>query len=262
MSVRSGHIARKRFGQNFLIDPGVIDDIIRAVAPGASDRLLEIGPGLGALTAPLSATVNVLDVVELDRDLAQRLREAPYSAALRIHEADVLTVDLARFGPALRVVGNLPYNISSPVLFRLAACAVALQDIHVMLQREVVDRMTAEPGDSDYSRLSVMLQYRFGMEKLFDVPPEAFDPPPRVHSAVVRLLPLRPLPVRAQDEEVFARVVAQAFGQRRKTLRNSLAGTVSAGTLTALGIDPGVRAQTLPVEAFVRIADTVAGGTT
>jgi len=259
MSLRGGHIPRKRFGQNFLNDAGVIADIVRAVAPAPTDRLLEIGPGLGALTAPLAAMVTALHVVELDRDLAQRLREVPYARTLRIHEADVLTVDLAAFGPALRVVGNLPYNISSSVLFRLAACADALQDIHVMLQREVVDRMTADPGDSEYSRLSVMLQYHFAMEKLLDVPPESFDPPPRVHSAVVRLLPLRPLPVRACDEAVFARVVAQAFGQRRKTLRNSLAGTITAEALSGLGIDPGARAQTLPVAAFVRIADAVAG---
>lgn len=261
MSAREGHTARKRFGQNFLIDTGVIDDIIRAVAPARSDRLLEIGPGLGALTAPLAAAVDRLEVIELDRDLAQRLRTAPYAGTLQVHQADVLTVDLAAFGPALRVVGNLPYNISSPILFRLASCIDALRDIHVMLQREVVDRMTAQPGGSDYSRLSVMLQYHFMMEKLLDVPPEAFDPPPRVHSAVVRLSPLRPQPVRAQDEQVFARVVAQAFGQRRKTLRNSLSGTVTAETLSALGIDPGVRAQTLPVAAYVRIADAVAGAT-
>lgn len=253
-----GHIPRKRFGQNFLTDDGVIAEIISAVMPQRNDNLVEIGPGLGALTAPLLARLDRLQVIEIDRDLIARLRGMYPPERLSIHAGDVLEFDFAALGNDLRIVGNLPYNISTPLLFRFAAFAGSIRDIHVMLQKEVVERMVAAPGDSEFSRLSVMLQYRFDMEKLFDVPAESFDPAPKVESAVVRLMPLIPLPHPARDESVFAEVVGRAFAQRRKTLRNTLKGMVSADQLAALGINAGARAQELSVVEFVRIADAVA----
>ena len=252
------HVPRRRFGQNFLVDGGVIAQIVAAIAPQRGDNLVEIGPGLGALTAPLAARLDRLQVIEIDRDLIARLRTQYPAGNLVIHEGDALEFDFASLGRDLRVTGNLPYNISTPLLFRLAGFAGCIRDVHVMLQREVVERMTAAPGDSEFSRLSVMLQYRFAMEKLIDVPAEAFDPAPKVASAVVRLTPFAPLPHPARDETVFAGVVARAFGQRRKTLRNTLKGMVAAGQLAALGIDAGARAQELSVADFVRIADAVA----
>jgi 16S rRNA (adenine1518-N6/adenine1519-N6)-dimethyltransferase len=252
------HIPRRRFGQNFLVDDGVIAQIVAAIAPQRGDNLVEIGPGLGALTAPLAARLDRLQVIEIDRDLIARLRTQYPAGNLVIHEGDALEFDFAGLGRDLRVTGNLPYNISTPLLFRLAGFAGCIRDVHVMLQREVVERMTAAPGDSEFSRLSVMLQYRFAMEKLIDVPAEAFDPAPKVASAVVRLTPFAPLPHPARDETVFAGVVARAFGQRRKTLRNTLKGMVTAGQLAQLGIDAGARAQELSVADFVRIADAVA----
>jgi 16S rRNA (adenine1518-N6/adenine1519-N6)-dimethyltransferase len=259
MTVRGagGHIPRKRFGQNFLVDDGIIAGIVSAIAPQRGDNLVEIGPGLGALTGPLLARLDRLHVVEIDRDLIARLRDQ-HQDCLVIHEGDVLDFDFTALGTDLRVIGNLPYNISTPLLFRLAAHANRIRDVHVMLQREVVERMVAAPGDSEFSRLSVMLQYRFDMEKLFDVPADSFDPAPKVESAVVRLTPLRPLPHPARDETIFADVVARAFSQRRKTLRNTLKGVITAEQLAALGINAGARAQELPVADFVRIADTVA----
>jgi len=254
----SRHVARKRFGQNFLIDDSVIAAIVEAIRPQREDTLVEIGPGLGALTAPLLERVVRLQVVEIDRDLIARLRERYPPERLLIHEGDVLDFDFAALGINLRVAGNLPYNISTPLLFRFAAFAGTIRDIHVMLQKEVVERMVAAPGDAEFSRLSVMLQYRFDMEKLFDVPPESFDPAPKVDSAVVRLIPYATLPHPVQDEAVFAAVVARAFGQRRKTLRNTLKGMVSAEQFAQLGIDAGARAQELSVADFVRIADAVA----
>jgi 16S rRNA (adenine1518-N6/adenine1519-N6)-dimethyltransferase len=254
----SRHVARKRFGQNFLIDDGVIAAIVEAIRPQRADTLVEIGPGLGALTAPLLERVDRLQVVEIDRDLIARLRERHPPERLVIHEGDVLGFDFATLGADLRVAGNLPYNISTPLLFRFAAFAGAIRDIHVMLQNEVVERMVAAPGGGGFSRLSVMLQYRFDMEKLLDVPPESFDPAPKVDSAVVRLIPYARLPHPARDEAVFAAVVARAFGQRRKTLRNTLKGMISAERLAQLGIDAGARAQELAVADFVRIADAIA----
>ncbi len=252
------HLPRKRFGQNFLIDEGVIDGIIAAIAPQPDDNLVEIGPGLGALTAPLLARLKRLQVIEIDRDLISRLRENHPRDRLLIHEGDALKFDFSTLGADLRVAGNLPYNISTPLLFRFAEFASRILDIHVMLQREVVKRMVALPGDSEFSRLSVMLQYRFDMEMLFEVPPGAFDPAPKVDSAIVRLIPLSPLPCPARDESVFAAVVTRAFAQRRKTLRNTLKGMVSADQLAALGIDAGARAQELSVADFVKIADAIA----
>jgi len=255
--VTAKHIPRKRFGQNFLVDDGIIDSIIAAIAPQRSDKLVEIGPGLGALTAPLLARLDHLQVIEIDRDLIAQLRERYASASVIIHEGDVLKFDFAALGNDLRVAGNLPYNISTPLLFRFAEFASHIRDVHVMLQREVVERMVALPGDSEFSRLSVMLQYRFDMEMLFDVPPESFDPAPKVESAVVRLTPLVPLPHPAQDEAVFSNVVARAFSQRRKTLRNTLKGVFADADFARLDINPGARAQELSVADFVRIADAV-----
>lgn len=252
------HIPRKRFGQNFLVDDGVIADIVAAIAPQRGDHLVEIGPGLGALTTPLLARLDRLQVIEIDRDLIARLRTQYPADQLVIHEGDVLEFDFARLGNDLRIAGNLPYNISTPLLFRLAEFSSHIRDVHVMLQREVVERMVAAPGDSAFSRLSVMLQYRFDMEKIIEVPADAFDPAPKVESAVVRLTPLAPLPHPAQDEAVFGSVVARAFAQRRKTLRNTLKGVVADSVFVRLGINPGARAQELSVADFVRIADAVA----
>ena len=257
MRSAAGHIPRKRFGQNFLIDDGIIAGIISVIMPRRGDNLVEIGPGLGALTDPLLTRLDRLQVVEIDRDLIARLHGLYPPERLVIHEGDVLEFDFASLGDDLRVVGNLPYNISTPLLFRFAAYARHIRDVHVMLQREVVERMVAVPGDSEFSRLSVMLQYRFDMEKLIDVPADSFDPAPKVESAVVRLTPLHPLPHPAHNETLFAEVVSRAFSQRRKTLRNTLKGMVSAEQLAALGINAGARAQELSVADFVRIADAV-----
>ena len=253
MRSAAGHIPRKRFGQNFLIDDGIIAGIISVIMPRRGDNLVEIGPGLGALTDPLLTRLDRLQVVEIDRDLIARLHGLYPPERLVIHEGDVLEFDFASLGDDLRVVGNLPYNISTPLLFRFAAYARHIRDVHVMLQREVVERMVAAPGDSEFSRLSVMLQYRFDMEKLIDVPADSFDPAPKVESAVVRLTPLNPLPHPAHNETLFAEVVSRAFSQRRKTLK----GMVSADQLAALGINAGARAQELSVADFVRIADAV-----
>ena len=257
MRSAAGHIPRKRFGQNFLIDDGIIAGIISVIMPRRGDNLVEIGPGLGALTDPLLTRLDRLQVVEIDRDLIARLHGLYPPERLVIHEGDVLEFDFASLGDDLRVVGNLPYNISTPLLFRFAAYARHIRDVHVMLQREVVERMVAAPGDSEFSRLSVMLQYRFDMEKLIDVPADSFDPAPKVESAVVRLTPLHPLPHPARNETLFAEVVSRAFSQRRKTLRNTLKGMVSTEQLAALGINAGARAQELSVADFVRIADAV-----
>jgi len=251
------HVPRKRFGQHFLVEPGVIGRIVAAIDPQRGEHIVEIGPGLGALTAPLLERIEHLHVVELDRDLSARLRERFPAERLAVHQADALRFDFAALPAPLRIVGNLPYNISTPLLFHVAAAAARCSDLHFMLQQEVVERMVAMPSGPEYGRLSVMLQYRFRLERLFTVPPDAFRPPPKVHSAVVRLLP-RPLPeLQAVDEARFSTVVAKAFSMRRKTLKNALAGLVSESELVGLGIDPGGRAQTLPVAAFVTIANRV-----
>lgn len=251
------HIPRKRFGQNFLVDAGVIDDIVSAVAPRHGDSVVEIGPGLGALTQPLLERLDKLHVIEIDRDLIAQLHRRNNADKLIIHEGDVLQFDFADLPQDLRVVGNLPYNISTPLLFRLAEFAGRIRDIHVMLQKEVVERMAASPGDSAFSRLSVMLQYRFDMEILLDVPATSFDPAPKVESAVIRLTPLTPLPHPARNEAMFGSIVARAFSQRRKTLRNTLKGVLADADFARLDIDPSARAQELSVADFVRMADAV-----
>jgi len=219
---------------------------------------VEIGPGLGALTVPLLARLDHLHVVEIDRDLSARLREQYSAEQLTVYQADALEFDLAALPAPLRIVGNLPYNISTPFLFHAAAAAGRCRDFHFMLQQEVVDRMVAKPSESEYGRLSVMLQYRFRLERLFDVPPACFRPEPKVHSAVVRLLP-RPMDqLDASSEGGLSQLVARAFSMRRKTLKNTLSGLISAAELVELGIDPGRRAQELPVAAFVTIANHLA----
>ena len=246
------HQARKRFGQHFLADLGVIDDIVAAIDPKPGEALIEIGPGLGALTLPLLERCKQLTVIELDRDLAARLRK---NTALEVIEADVLKVDFTALaqarGQALRIVGNLPYNISTPILFHLLPAAAAVIDQHFMLQREVVARMAAAPGNKDYGRLSVMLQWRYHVEALFDVPPEAFEPPPRVVSAIVRMLPW-PVPA-AIDAGLFEELVQVAFSQRRKLLRHTL-GRWLEGRGFGGAFDVQRRAEEVPVAEYVALA--------
>lgn len=253
-----GHVARKRFGQNFLVSPGVVAKIVDAILPQADDSVVEIGPGLGALTEPLLARLEHLHVVEIDRDLIARLRERFPPERLTIHEGDALQFDFSVLGPGLRVVGNLPYNISTPLLFHLAASADGVRDMHFMLQREVVDRMVAPPGGPEYGRLSVMLQYRFEMERLFLVPPGAFNPAPKVESAVVRLVPRPRQVLAAVDENLLEEVVKAAFSQRRKMLRNTLRERVSETDWAELGIDPTRRAEELAVGDYLRVANRLA----
>ena len=254
----TAHQARKRFGQNFLVDLAVVDAIVRAIAPKRDDLMIEIGPGLSALTAPLLDQLENLTAIEIDRDLAARLRQRFSSDRLTVVEADALQVDFAQFGSGLRIVGNLPYNISSPLLFALVDCADQVRDQHFMLQREVVDRMVAEPGSSEYSRLSVMLQYRYQIHKLFDVAPEAFDPPPRVTSAIVRMIPRGDERVRALDEKLFAAVVQRAFSQRRKMLRGVMGEWTALIPWETLGVLPTWRAEQVSVLGFVGMADALA----
>ncbi|MEO8536606.1 MAG: 16S rRNA (adenine(1518)-N(6)/adenine(1519)-N(6))-dimethyltransferase RsmA [Betaproteobacteria bacterium] len=250
-----GHRPRKRFGQNFLADAHYAARIVAAVDPKPGDNLVEIGPGLGALTGALVERAGHIHAVEIDRDLAARLRERFAADRLSLYEADALQFDFGALGPGLRVVGNLPYNISSPLLFHLAAHDDALADIHVMLQREVVARMTADPATADYGRLTVMLKARFAVTRLFVVPPGAFRPVPNVESAVARLVPLRDTRPAIDNTALFARIVAAAFGQRRKTLRNALSGTVGDAALRDAGIDASARGETLSVTDFARLAN-------
>ncbi len=251
------HIPRKRFGQHFLTHPGILHELVAAIGPQPDDRLVEIGPGLGALTEPLLARTRHLTVIELDRDLVAHWRQHPEAARLTVVEGDALGFDYATLGRDLRLVGNLPYNISTPLLFHLATFSEHFTDAHFMLQKEVVDRMVAEPATRDYGRLSVMLQYLFHLEALMDVPPEAFTPPPKVHSGVVRLIPKTPAEHLALDESRFARVVAQAFSQRRKMLRSTLKGMVPESLFARLGIDASRRAETLTLEEFVALANAI-----
>ncbi len=257
-----GHSARRRFGQNFLVAPGIIRKIVDAIAPRAGDTVVEIGPGLGALTEPLLERIDHLQVVEIDRDLIARLRGRFPPERLTIHEGDALDFDfgvLKEPGP-LKIVGNLPYNISSPLLFHLVTYAPMVHEMHFMLQKEVVDRMVAEPGSKDFGRLSVMLQYHYHMERLFVVPPGAFNPPPKVDSAIVRMIPR----VKgmgegesAKDPGLFGRVVTAAFSQRRKMLRNTLREFINEADLAALGIAPTARAEDIAVADYVRLANSL-----
>lgn len=253
------HTARKRFGQHFLSDDGIIHRIVEAIDPRPGDALVEIGPGLGALTNPLAERVDRLTVIELDRDLAARLARRP---ELDVVQADVLQVDFAelsaRLQRPLRVVGNLPYNISTPILFHLLEAVDRVQDQHFMLQKEVVDRMAAGPGGKDYGRLSVMLQWRYDIEPVLDVPPEAFEPPPRVDSAVVRMTPLR-APA-AIDAALLGELVAAAFSQRRKLLRHSLGRWLEAKAFGGT-FDLQRRAEEVPVAEYLSLARELAAAT-
>lgn len=253
------HAPRRRFGQNFLEDRGVVEQIVASIHPLPGEHVVEIGPGRGALTIPLLQRLGHLDVIEIDRDIVSELRAGSLGGGLTIHEGDVLEFDFTTLGRGLRVVGNLPYNISTPLLFHLTDQAAAVHDAHFMLQREVVERMSALPGTAEYGRLSVMLQYRWSIDSLFDVAPSAFRPAPKVWSSVVRMIPYMELPQVATDEVLFAEVVMLAFGQRRKTLRNTLRNKLTAADFDQLGIDPGARGETLGVADFVRIANRMAG---
>ena len=250
-----GHEAKKRFGQNFLVDQNIIADIVRCIRPMPDDNMVEIGPGLGALTRPLLKTLNTLHVVEIDRDIIARLKSDYPQDKIVIHEGDALKFDFATLGTPLRIVGNLPYNISSPLLFHFAKFAEGITDMHFMLQNEVVERMVAEPSTAAFGRLSVMLQYRFYMEKLLDVPPQSFRPAPKVDSAIVRMIPLPAEQITVQDEVMYAKVVTAAFGQRRKTLRNTLKGYLTESEFARLDINPQLRAENLGVAEYIRIAN-------
>lgn len=252
------HRPRKRFSQNFLHDAHYIARIVAAIDPRPGDRIVEIGPGLGALTAPLAQRAGHLTAIEVDRDLAARLHERYPRQRLTLIEGDALKVDWARLAAAdarpLSIVGNLPYHISTPLLFALLPIADRVRHQHFMLQREVVDRIVAAPGGKDYGRLSVMLQFRYRVARLFVVPAGAFSPAPKVQSALVRMTPRAPHELPPVRTDAFARVVAAAFGQRRKTLRNALAPLLDETRVRAAGVDPGARAETLPVQAFAALA--------
>ena len=251
------HKARKRFGQNFLQDATIIDDIVAAINPQLGDTMVEIGPGLGALTIPLAKRLKRLNVIELDRDIVVHLKTLFMDQNVLIYEGDALKFAFPTLGSGLRVVGNLPYNISTPLLFYLIEHFAGIQDIHVMLQKEVVERMVARPGASDYSRLSVSLQYYFDMDKVLDIGPHAFDPQPKVDSAFVRMVPRRSALLGARDPALFSQLVSLAFSQRRKTLRNTLRQWFTGPDLEAMGIDPGARAQTLSVDDYVRMTNVL-----
>ncbi len=252
------HIPRKRFGQNFLTDQHILHEIIRSIAPVADDLMVEIGPGQGAMTSLLLQKLNGLHTVELDRDLVALLQKKFSTERLIIHSGDALQFDFASLavaGRKLRIVGNLPYNISSPLLFHLAQFVGQVQDQHFMLQKEVVERMVAQPGGKDYGRLSVMLQWRYQMELLFIVPPESFDPPPKVDSAIVRMIPkASPL---ACEQIKLEQVVTKAFSQRRKVIRNGLSGMFTESQLVQAGVDPQARPETVGLEQYVRLASSL-----
>jgi len=250
------HRARKRFGQHFLSDPGVIDAIIRAIHPGDDDVIVEIGPGRGAITDALARRAGHLHLVELDRDLVAELeRRYADNANVTVHAADALEFDFGSLGGRLRVVGNLPYNISTPLLFHLLRYRESIVDMHFMLQKEVVDRMAAQPGTKAYGRLGIMLGCFLDIEALFDVGPDAFEPPPEVISSVVRLDPLPATSVTIEDEAGLSTLVATAFMQRRKTLRNSLRKLVEAIDFEVLGIDPGLRPEQIAIADYIRLSN-------
>lgn len=253
------HKARKRFGQNFLQDTRIIADIVNAVRPQPDDTVIEIGPGLAAITAPLAQKLNRLHVVEIDRDIVGYLKTLPFAAKLVVHEGDVLQFDFDSIAGKKKIVGNLPYNISTPLLFRLSEVADDVADMHFMLQKEVVERMVAEPKTNDYGRLGVMLQYFFDMELLIEVPPESFEPAPKVDSAVVRMIPVKHRIGKAADFAHFSALVKAAFRQRRKTLRNNLKGIACDGDFAAVGIDPQDRAEHVPPELYVKLSNYLAG---
>ena len=252
------HTPRKRFGQNFLHDHNIIYNILSSLEAKPGEHWVEIGPGQGALTEPLLKLGLRLDVVELDRDLVALLKDKFKGNDLQIYSADALKFDfsaLASDNEKLRIIGNLPYNISTPLMFHLLDNAYCIEDMHFMLQKEVVDRICAAPGSKKYGRLSVMMQYYCATELLFDVPPESFDPAPKVMSAIVRLVPHQQPPVQVNDMAILNRVVTQAFSQRRKTLRNSLKKLIDEDAIVALNIDPTLRAEALSLDDFARLSN-------
>lgn len=255
------HRARKRFGQNFLVDPYIVSGIVAAINPQQDEHLVEIGPGLGVLTESLLPCVTSMDAIELDRDIIPKLAEnCRDRGELRIHAIDALKFDfssLATDDRPLRIVGNLPYNISTPLMFHLLEKHNVIKDMHFMLQKEVVDRLAASPNSKSYGRLSVAMQYHCRVETLMDVPPESFSPAPKVNSAVVRLTPYEKPPVEVDDIDMFSKLVTQAFSQRRKTLRNTLKPLLSAEKMEALDIDPKRRAETLSLAEFASLSNAV-----
>ncbi|MDP1520194.1 16S rRNA (adenine(1518)-N(6)/adenine(1519)-N(6))-dimethyltransferase RsmA [Porticoccus litoralis] len=255
----SGHQARKRFGQNFLVDANIIANIVAAIAPKPTDNLIEIGPGQGAITEPVLSRCPTLKVVELDRDLIPLLKaKFQQHPSLQIHQGDALKTDFSQFYEAdrpLRIIGNLPYNISTPLLFHLLSYSDKIYDMHFMLQKEVVDRLAAAPGDSHYGRLSVMVQYHSQVQPLFPVPPGAFRPAPKVDSAIVRLLPYSQPPHPAKNLAKLAHLVNACFQQRRKTIRNTLKHLVNAEQLATLNIDLSLRPEKLSVADFVQLSN-------
>ena len=263
-SARKGpadHHARKRFGQNFLVDPYIVSGIVAAINPQPDDHIVEIGPGLGILTESLLPYVTAMDAIELDRDIIPKLAaNCSDKGQLQIHACDALKFDfgsLATDGRPLRIVGNLPYNISTPLMFHLLEKHDVIKDMHFMLQKEVVDRLAATPNSKSYGRLTVAMQYHCRVEALMDVPPESFSPPPKVNSAVVRLVPYSTPPVAVDDVAMLNKLVTQAFSQRRKTLRNTLKPMMNVEQMEALGIDPKRRAETVSLAEFATLANAV-----
>jgi 16S rRNA (adenine1518-N6/adenine1519-N6)-dimethyltransferase len=255
------HVPRKRFGQHFLDSADTIGKIVAAVAARRGDTIVEIGPGRGAITGALASSGALVHAVEFDRDLVPLLRERYGSLEnVQIHEADALRFEYGTLGKPLRIIGNLPYNISTPLLFRMIEFASSVSDLHFMLQKEVVDRITASPGTAAFGRLTIMLGCRMQSEQLFDVPPSAFRPPPKVTSSFVRLWPRDADDLPVVDGALMSRVVAQAFSQRRKTLRNALKGTATAEDLASLDIDPGSRPGEVPVASWVALANRLSAG--
>ena len=257
----TAHRARKRFGQNFLHDPFVIDRILHAIDPHPGESLVEIGPGLGALTCPLLRAAGRLDAVEIDRDIIPHLRETCGGLGeLHIHNLDILKCDFTALaaGRALRVVGNLPYNISTPLIFHLLKQLPVIRDMHFMLQKEVAERLAAAPATEHYGRLSIMVQLYCSVELLFIVGPGAFKPAPKVNSAVVRLIPHRELPAKINDQGRFSELVTRAFSQRRKTLRNALKGVLTAEEITTLGIDSSLRPENLSLADYAALSNLAA----
>ena len=249
------HIAKKKFGQNFLKDAAIIHGIIQSINPLPSDLLIEIGPGLGALTKPLLEKTNRLLAIELDRDIVGWIENEYSKKNITVFNEDVLNFNFNQFDQKIRIVGNLPYNISTPILFKRIDNILIIKDLHFMLQKEVVDRMIAIPSSPEYGRLSVMLQYYFAMEHLLDVPKESFEPEPKVESSLVRLIPYEEYPFIANNIEQFARIVKEAFSQRRKTIRNTLKSFITENDFEKIGINPQLRAENLSVSDFVKISN-------
>jgi 16S rRNA (adenine1518-N6/adenine1519-N6)-dimethyltransferase len=250
------HRPRKRFGQHFLTSSEIIDQIVAAVAPREGETIVEIGPGQAAITAPLAKLASELHAIEFDRDLAAALQiQYADNDHVIIHEADALKFDFSSLGTDLRIVGNLPYNISTPLLFHLLEYKSCIADAHFMLQKEVVDRMCASPGNKSYGRLTVMLGCQMEVVPLFDVPPSAFSPPPKVTSSIIRMRPIPAPGVEILDKDLLATIVRSAFSRRRKTLRNALQGVVEVSDMAAVGIDPGLRPEQLPIAAWLALAN-------